>query len=198
MPMARETDAARAMNGLRRIVRALRTGNSQIERATGVTAAQLFALRQIARRPGSSLTELAAATQTNQSSISEVVGRLVERGLVTRTVSNEDHRRTHLHPTPSGRTALAKAPETPQEKLLAGFVALSPQKQRQLAAGLDKWLAEAGLEQVQPTMFFEESFIKSPQAPRRRGGTRRTLAGVGSIEGSPQIIDERERADRKE
>ena len=185
-PMARGVDAARAMNSLRRIVRALRAGNSEIERAIGVSSAQLFALRQIARRSGGSLSDLAASTLTNQSSISEVVGRLVQRGLVTKKVSADDHRRSLLEVTVAGRAALANAPETAQERLLAAFASLSPRKQRQIATDLDELLAAAGLEALEPTMFFEESFIESPKRTRgRRRLARRTVAGVGGVEGSP-------------
>jgi len=156
-PTARGADAARAMDALRRIVRALRVGNSEIERAIGVSSAQLFALRQIARRSGQSLSDLAASTLTTQSSISEVVGRLVQRGLVTRKVSGDDRRRSRLEVTAGGRAALANAPETAQERLLAAYASLSPRKQRQIATGLDELLAAAGLETLEPTMFFEES-----------------------------------------
>jgi DNA-binding MarR family transcriptional regulator len=143
------------MNGLRRIVRALRAGNSEMERAIGVSSAQLFALREIARRPGESLSQLAAATLTTQSSVSEVVTRLIQQGLVTRKVAADDHRRTELEATRLGRASLANAPETSQEKLLTGFRSLSETKQRQIAAGLEAWIQAAGLEHLAPTMFFE-------------------------------------------
>ena len=144
------------MDVLRRIVRALRIGNAAMERGIGISSAQLFALRQIARRPGQSLSDIAAATMTTRSSISEVVTRLVRRGLVARTVSDEDHRRAELEATKTGRASLASAPETTQEKLLAGFLSLPPKRQQLLAAGLEEWLGAAGLERLEPTMFFEE------------------------------------------
>jgi len=189
-PMARSADAAKAMNALRRIVRALRAGDSEIERAVGISSAQLFALRQIVRRPGRSLSDLAASTLTTQSSISEVVTRLVQRGLVTKKVSDGDHRISRLEATAAGRAALADAPETTQERLFAALATLSAGKQRQLATGLDELLRAAGLETLEPTMFFEESFIERPQRARgRRRLAGRTVAGVGGVEGSPQIID---------
>jgi DNA-binding MarR family transcriptional regulator len=144
------------MNGLRRIVRALRTGNSETERAIGVSSAQLFALRQIAHHPGQSLRDIAASTVTTQSSVSEVVARLVQSGLVARNVAADDRRRTELEATKAGRASLAEAPETAQEKLLGGFLRLSARKQRLLAAGIDEWIEAAGLEHLAPTMFFEE------------------------------------------
>lgn len=154
--MARTSDAAKAMNGLRRIVRALRAGNSAMERATGISSAQLFALRQIARNPGQSLSDLASSTLTTQSSVSEVVTRLVQRGLVDRKVADDDRRRIELEPTKSGRATLANAPETAQEKLLSGLLTLPARKQQLLAATLEAWLEAAGLAGLEATMFFEE------------------------------------------
>src|SRR5690349_10046910 len=75
-PAARKSDAARAMDGLRRLVRGLRLGNSATQRATGVSSAQLFVLRRLSRRSGQSLTDLAASTLTTQSSVSEVVSKI--------------------------------------------------------------------------------------------------------------------------
>jgi len=181
------------MNGLRRIVRALRAGDSEIERAIGISSAQLFALRQIVRRPGRSVSDLAASTLTTQSSISEVVTRLVRRGLVTKKISDGDHRISRLEATAAGRAALANAPETTQERLLAALARLSATKQRQLATGLDELLVAAGLQTLEPTMFFEESFIERPQSARgRRRFAGRTVAGVGGVEGSPEVVDEGE------
>ena len=154
-PVARMSDASKAMNGLRRIVRALRAGNAEMERVTGVSSAQLFALREIAGHPGRSLSDLAAATLTTQSSVSEVVARLIQQGLVVRKVAADDRRRTELVPTGLGRAALARAPQTAQEKLLASFRSLPESDQHRIAAGLEAWIDAAQLQHLTPTMFFE-------------------------------------------
>ena len=153
--VARTSDAARAMDGLRRLVRSLRLGSSRIQRTAGVSSAQLFALRHLARRCGQSHSDLATSTLTTQSSISEVVAKRVDAGLASRKMSEQDHRRTELTLTNRGRALLAKAPETPQEKLLTGLQSLTPRKQQLLADGIDEWLKASQLERVEPTMFFE-------------------------------------------
>jgi len=153
--VAQQSDAAQAMDGLRRLVRGLRLGNSGIQRATGVSSAQLFALRQLSRRSGQSLSDLAASTLTTQSSISEVVSKLIANRLVSRRVAPDDHRRIELELTDSGRSVLASAPETPQEKILAGLVSLPPQKQKLLAEAIHDWLEASNLAGLEPTMFFE-------------------------------------------
>lgn len=154
-PVGRPNNAARAMNSLRRIVHGLRIATRASESAFGVSTAQLFVLRQLSAAPGQSLGALAARTRTTQSSISEVVARLVRRGLVTRGVSKGDRRRAELTLTEAGRIMLASAPETVQERLLHGFDKLDESSRAALAEHLESWLAAAGLDEVAPTMFFE-------------------------------------------
>jgi len=107
--------AARAMDSLRRIVHSLRVATRASERSFGLSAAQHFVLRQLALEPGQSLIDLARRTRTTQSSVSEVVSRLVKRELVSRRTSDTDRRRTELSLTPAGDAVLRRSPETVQE-----------------------------------------------------------------------------------
>jgi DNA-binding MarR family transcriptional regulator len=74
-----------AIDAFRAIVQALRSASRDVERRTGVSAAQLFALHELALHSGASINELAAITYTHQSSVSVVVQRLVQRGEPPRT-----------------------------------------------------------------------------------------------------------------
>jgi DNA-binding MarR family transcriptional regulator len=156
-PHARaEADAPRAMDSLRRLVHALHVATRGSERSVGLSTAQLFVLRQIALAPGQSMSEIGVRTRTTQSSVSEVVGRLVQRGLVTRRPAAADRRRAELRITPQGEAILARAPETIQERLVAGLGRLGASERRALAATLEAWIAASGLEEVQPVFFFED------------------------------------------
>src|SRR6266567_4361712 len=97
---------ARALNAIRAIVRALRINTRAIELEMGISLAQLFVLQQLAERPADSLNDHAERTATHQSSVSVVVRRLVERGLVSRTPSTTDKRRIQIDVTAAGRTLL--------------------------------------------------------------------------------------------
>lgn len=154
-------DATRVMDSLRRVVHALRVATRASERSFGLSAAQLFVLRQIALAPGVSMTHLARRTRTTQSSVSEVVARLVRRGFVDRHPAASDRRRAQLSLTPAGTALLDHAPESVQERLLAGLARLSEADRRALADGMEAWLAASGLEAVAPVLFFEE-----PQSSR--------------------------------
>lgn len=149
-------EANRAMDGLRKIVRALRVGNVRAEASHGISSAQLFALRAIDVAPGGSLRELADRTLTSQSTVSEVVARLAAQGLITRVASQEDRRRIELSVSADGRKILETAPATTQEQLAAGFLSLPSAQQRVLATGIETWIVAAGLSEVSAAMFFED------------------------------------------
>lgn len=151
-----EPDAARAMNAMLFIVRALRVNSRAIEAHTGISFAQLFVLQQLASRPVESLGELAQRTATHVSSVSVVVHRLVDRGLVHRSESSDDHRRLRLGLTDDGRRMLASAPLTLQARLVAGLAAMTDADREMLAELMELWLRNARVESTTPPMFSEE------------------------------------------
>ena len=157
--------AERAMVALRRLVRAIRSGTASVERRSGITGAQLFVLRALVDRPGQSLGDLVAATLTTQSTVSEVVGRLVARGLVARRPAPDDRRRAVLEATRAGHALAVSAPPAIQADLVAGLRRLPAGTRAALADGLERWLAAAGLDAVPPTMFFEPA-ERRPRRPR--------------------------------
>src|ERR1043166_1140171 len=117
-PPERSEDLTRSMDAIRSIVRALRLNTREIELEIGISLAQLFVLQQVAERPATSLNDLAERTATHQSSVSVVVRRLVDRGLVTRRADTADKRRVQIELTPAGEKLLVGAPETIQVKLM--------------------------------------------------------------------------------
>lgn len=155
MPHRRTDDTARVMDALRRSVRALRSANLNARRELGVSAAQLFVLREIAAAPGLSLAELAERTRTAQSSVSEVVSRLVKDGFVEKAHAEDDRRRVVLELTEQGAAVTRSAGRPVQERLIAGLGNLSPADRRRFAELFEAWLNAAGLDVLPATMFFE-------------------------------------------
>jgi len=149
-------DVSRAVNALRRMVRGLRSAAESVEREHSVSAAQLFVLRELASVPDQSVKELATVTMTTHSTVSQVVGQLTSKKLVSRTTDKLDKRRSVLRLTRQGVVLLRKAPRAIQEDLVDGFELLKPSERRGLAIGLEKWLAASGLSGVRPGMLFEK------------------------------------------
>lgn len=124
------------INGIRRLDRGLRVAAREVQRATGLSAAQLFVLEQLLRWPGASLNELAALTMTDRSSVSAVVDRLFAAGLVTRQPSKQDRRRAEVRITPAGRRVLDRAPPAPTDLLLRALRRLPETSLRRLGRDL--------------------------------------------------------------
>jgi len=148
-------DVRAVMNALRRIVRDLRLGAREAERDAGVSGAQLFVLQALADERASSLNELADRTHTDQSSVSVVVRRLVERKLIARKASPDDARRTELSLTAAGRRLLARCPEPTQARLVQAIQRMAPIELQGLATGLRSLTREMGGDAGSPPMFFD-------------------------------------------
>jgi DNA-binding MarR family transcriptional regulator len=153
---AEERAIERSMNAIRSIVRALRINTRAIESKMGMSLAQLFVLQQLSERSANSLNELAERTATHQSSVSVVVRRLVESGLVSRATSALDRRRLEIEVTPKGRELLAGAPITVQTQLVDALRAMSERDQSTLAGILEDWLRAAKIDLAAPPMLGEE------------------------------------------
>src|SRR5256885_12548892 len=162
----RQTDVSRALNALRRMVRGLRSAAEGIERELRVSAAQLFVLSELSQSPDQSVKDLAAVTMTTHSTVSQVVGQLLTKGLVTRTVDPSDARRSVLRLTRQGSTLLRRSPRAIQQDLIEGFLNLRATEQRSLASGLEKWLEASGLGSVPSSMLFDKPLVKQ-RYPRK-------------------------------
>jgi DNA-binding MarR family transcriptional regulator len=149
------SDSQRILDSIRRLVRMLRVSDRQAQAELGISGAQLFVLTELGRTPSLSLNDLAARTLTDQSSVSVVVTRLVDAGLVTRDRDTRDARRLVLNLTRSGRALLQKAPPVAQQRLLAIFDRLSESERKQFADTFEEIVENIGDEGPAP-MFFED------------------------------------------
>ena len=145
------------LDSIRRIVHALRLAGGDAERRRGMSAAQLFVLEKLAeaKRP-LSVNELAERTLTHQSSVSVVVQKLEDRGLVERAVSPRDGRRMELSLAPRARQLLRKAEPTPQDRIIRAVADMPPAQRKQLAALLDELASTVTTKGQTPAMFFED------------------------------------------
>ncbi len=149
------SDAQRIMDSIRQIVRALRVSSREADRSVGITGAQLFVLRKLDANAAASLNELAARTLTHQSTVSVVVSRLVEKGLVLRSVSQTDARRVVLRLSARGRAFLGRAPETTQERLVRAIEHLTQRKRAALRDLLSAIVKGSAISRETPELFFE-------------------------------------------
>jgi len=151
-----DTGVTGILDAIRRVVRTLRVASRSAEKEVGLSAAQLFVLHALAKAPALSLNEVAERTRTHQSSVSVVVQRLVERGLVSRDRDPVDARRSALSLTPEAHRLLQNAPDAPSERLISALERMPAGVRARLASGLARLVQELGAADDPATMFFEE------------------------------------------
>lgn len=107
-----------------------------IEQECGVNGAQLWALWEISRAHGMRVSDLGAALAIHQSSASNLLEKLVSRGLVTRHRSTADQRVVTLALTRKGTALLKRAPKPARGILPEALHRLPADKLAQLDASL--------------------------------------------------------------
>lgn len=152
------SDLGSALDAVRRIVRVLRQSSARTERDLGLGAAQLFVLHQLAEAPADSVNALAERTYTHQSSVSVVVRRLVEQGLVARRRAPVDARRRELRITTAGRRLVERAPLPAQLQLIHGLTGLGARDLATLSRLLERVVQGMGASALPPTMLFVDGF----------------------------------------
>jgi len=92
------------------IIRSVRRHYEDVERRAGLSGAQLWALAEVAERPGVQVGELARALAVHPSTASNLARRLQSLGLVRRERKGRDQRHVQLFTTAKGERRLARAP----------------------------------------------------------------------------------------
>lgn len=126
------------LRALRRILRATELGARKLAAETGLTPSQILVLQDIERRGETMPSRVAAELQFSQATVTNIVDRLEERGLVTRRRGAEDRRQSILAITDAGRSLLATAPGSVQEAFRSAFGTLPAWEQAMILAGLER------------------------------------------------------------
>ncbi|HET9135365.1 MAG TPA: MarR family transcriptional regulator [Candidatus Kapabacteria bacterium] len=156
------------LNAIRRLVQTIRIASRDSEKNVGLSAAQLFVLRKLNEEGDLSLNDLADATLTHQSSVSVVVTKLVERGLIKRTRSNIDGRQLVLNVTVKGQALLRKAPKPAQDGLIVGIEMLDSKSRKDLDRSLARLVDILHLPIDKPApMLFDGSIGNNKKNKRR-------------------------------
>jgi MarR family transcriptional regulator, organic hydroperoxide resistance regulator len=115
-PLARVADLpaaspeVRVLRQFRMVFNAVKTHFRQVEKTAGLGGAQLWALSVLQAAPGIGINDLAKELDVHQSTASNLVKALIERGLVEANKIGSDRRMVTLHLLPKAQRLLRKAP----------------------------------------------------------------------------------------
>lgn len=139
--------ATRVLRRFRLVFNAIKTHFQQVEKQAGVGGAQLWALSIIHTHPGVGVNELARAMDVHQSTASNLVRSLVERGLVQAAKQGPDRRAVQLRLLPAGETVLGQAPGPLSGVLPQALEALDAQTLARLDADLAQLIKVLGADE---------------------------------------------------
>ena len=124
------------------LIRTAQRHSQWIERQSGVTGAQLWALQELLEQPGLRVGELANLMALHQSTASNMIDKLESAGLLRKERNNADQRVVRLYLSDSGSGLLANAP-SPARGVLPEALRLLPEDNlAQLQGDLDVLLRQ--------------------------------------------------------
>jgi DNA-binding MarR family transcriptional regulator len=171
--MAKNTGEARSvLNSFRCLVKSLRLADRAGLKDHGLGASQLYVLHELKRESPLSINDLADRTATDQSTVSVVVAKLIDKGFVTRERSEQDGRRLDLTLTARGHRIANSLPAPIQQRIIDGVQRLSTARAKALADALREICDVLGIAEEHPPMLFsDEDGARRPNG-RKKSSTR--------------------------
>jgi DNA-binding MarR family transcriptional regulator len=133
---------------LRRIIRAIDLHSRRLTREFGLTGPQLLILTEISRGGGLTVGDVAHRVHLSQATVTVVVDRLEETGLVVRTRDVVDRRRVHLAMTERAAKLLDTRPSLLQERFMERFGRLRSEEQHAILDSLTRVARMMDVEEI--------------------------------------------------
>jgi DNA-binding MarR family transcriptional regulator len=132
------THIASVLVAIRRVIRATDLHSRNLIKITGLTAPQQLVLMTIKEHESIIVGDLAQRMSLSQATVSTILDRLEDRGLVTREKAPQDKRRVNLKLTERGTEVVKDAPLPLQNRFVERFSALPEWEQSQITAALQR------------------------------------------------------------
>jgi len=117
---------AQVLRRFRVVFNAVRAHFQQVEKKVGLGGAQVWALSAIRDQPGIGMGELARCMDVHQSTASNLVKGLLQKGLILVEKDAQDKRHVHLQATPKALALLAAVSGPFEGVLPVALAQLSP------------------------------------------------------------------------
>ena len=134
----------RVLRSLRQIIRSVDLYSKKLSRDHTLTGPQLLCLRYLVGAGPQPVGAVAHAMSLSPATVTGVLDRLEDRGLVVRERSQTDRRQVLNSATASGRELVAGAPPPLDESFTSRLHALPRESQERIAAVLDEIVAMMG------------------------------------------------------
>ena len=123
---------------IRRVIRAVYIHSRKLHQSYGLTGPQALILKEMQGKGQLTPSKLAKRLSLSQATITDIVKRLEQRGLVTRVRDTEDRRKIMLEITGKGKALIKAAPPLLQEQFIERFNKLQDWEQMLLLSSLQR------------------------------------------------------------
>lgn len=161
---------------LRRVIRAVDEYNRRLARSFGLTGPQAQVLRLVTQHGSITAAKLGDVLSLSAPTLSDLIRRMEQRGLVTRIQDTVDRRRQLITATLAGQKALEQAQPLMQERFLARLGDLPDWEQTQLLASLQRLAALMDADDLPASPFLTSGAATA---------SAETVAGEGVAENVP-------------
>lgn len=117
---------------IRKIIRAVDVHSKKLRISAGITGPQLIILKEIRQHDRITTTELAEKISLSQSTVTSILDRLVERGLVSRNRDEIDKRKWFLEISNDGKAIVDNSPSAVQQDFVDSFLKLPEKEQKSM------------------------------------------------------------------
>jgi len=131
-------DCEDVLVALRRVIRATDLHSKQLSKHTGLTTPQLLIMRTIQAVGEVSIGSVAERVSLSQATVTTILDRLEQRGLVYRVRSATDKRKVHAHLTEEGLALIDRAPALLQERFIQRFQSLEDWERKMMVSSLQR------------------------------------------------------------
>lgn len=138
------------LDNLRRVFQVINEQSKKIERDTGITGPQLWALKIICQNEPISVKGIAAKMYLNPATVVGILDRIELKGLVSRKREKSDKRFVKVELTVAGKELIRNAPEIAQNRIVEGLGELSPTKLRYISEGLEQLVRLLDAQEIKP------------------------------------------------
>jgi len=157
------------LDNMRRVFQVVNEQSKKVERETGLTGPQLWAIKTIAQGAPIMVSEIARQMYLHPATVVGILDRLEKQDLVTRMRSQEDRRVVRVELTARGAALVKKAPEVAQGLLVSGLETLPITRLKNIAEGLDQLVALLGAQGIPPQLMLSPEVNRSTKKTKQTG-----------------------------
>lgn len=155
--MSGQRQAQDVLVALRRIIRATAIQSKRISKSCGLTIPQVIVLRAIGELGDVTVKRLSSEVSLSQATVTTILNRLEDRGLVVRIRGNKDRRVVNAQLTETGQQTLSDVPPLLHERFIERFDELRQSEQNALVGTLAKLASMMDADEIDASPFLDLS-----------------------------------------